>query len=218
LPARPRHLEQTPRLRADGLRTRAAILRAATRLASVVGLEGLSIGVLAEHLGVSKSGVFAHFRAKEELQLATVAAAEKIFEEEVIQPALAEAAGLARLHALAARYLAHVEARTFPGGCFFAAAAAELDARSGPVRSRVADFMTRWAGRLLAEAKEARRRGQLAAGVEPDAFAFELGALLNHANDTFMLGGDARALGRGREAIDRMLTRVEKRATRPRRR
>ena len=69
--------------------------------------------------------------------------------------------------------------------------------------------MTRWAGTLLAEAKAARRRGQLAAGVEPDAFAFELGALLNHANDTFMLSGDARALGRGREAIARMLARVE---------
>jgi AcrR family transcriptional regulator len=216
--ARLREPDHTPRPRSDGLRTRATILRAATRLASVVGLEGLSIGALAEHLGVSKSGVFAHFRAKEELQLATVAAAEEIFAEEVIQPALAEASGLPRLRALAARFFAHVEARTFPGGCFFAAAAAELDARTGPVRNRVADFMTRWAGTLLAEAKEARRRGQLAAGVEPDAFAFELGALLNHSNDTFMLSGDARALGRGREAIARMLARVEKRATRPRRR
>ena len=207
MPARLLEPEHTPRPRSDGLRTRAAILRAATRLASVVGLEGLSIGALAEHLGVSKSGVFAHFRAKEELQLATVATAEEIFAEEVIQPALAEASGLPRLRALAARFFAHVEARTFPGGCFFAAAAAELDAR-----------MTRWAGTLLAEAKEARRRGQLAAGVEPDAFAFELGAILNHANDTFMLSGDARALGRGREAIARILARVEKRATRRRRR
>jgi AcrR family transcriptional regulator len=146
-------------LRADGLRICVVILRAATRLVFVVGLEGLFIGVLAEHLGVSKSGVFAHFRVKEELQLATVVAVEEIFAEEVTQPVLAEAFGLFRLRVLVARFLVYVEARTFFGGCFFAAVAAELDARTGFVRSRVVDFMTRWVGTLLAEVEEVRRRG-----------------------------------------------------------
>ena len=106
------------RRRADGERTRHAILDAATRLAQTTGM--------------SKSGLFAHFGSKEELQLATIGAAEDVFRTEVLDPSLAEPEGLPRLRALCERFLDHVEQGVFPGGCFFASAAAELDTRPGP--------------------------------------------------------------------------------------
>jgi AcrR family transcriptional regulator len=109
--------------RADGERTRGAILRAAASLATVEGLEGLSIGNLAAAIGMSKSGLYAHFGSKEELQLATVAEAERILAEEVVQPALAARPGLGQLAAACEAFFSYVERRVFPGGCFFAAPA-----------------------------------------------------------------------------------------------
>src|SRR4029077_12239084 len=108
-------------LRADGERTRGAILRAAASLATVDGLKGLSIGNLAAAIGMSKSGLYAHFGSKQELQLATVEAADQIFQETVVQPALAAPPGLAQLVALCDAFFDYLERRTFPGGCFFAA-------------------------------------------------------------------------------------------------
>src|SRR4249919_2332150 len=107
------------RKRVDGERSRQAILDASARLATVDGLTGLSIGNLADHIGMSKSGLYAHFGSKEELQLATVDTAAEIFRAEVIVPARETAAGLPGLRALTDNYIAHVERRTFPGGCFF---------------------------------------------------------------------------------------------------
>src|SRR5690349_239203 len=124
--------------RADGQRTRGAILRAAASLATVDGLEGLSIGNLAAAIGMSKSGLYAHFGSKEELQLATVDEAERILTEEVVQPALAARPGLAQLAAACEAFFSYVERRVFPGGCFFAATALEMGARPGPVKERVA--------------------------------------------------------------------------------
>ncbi len=124
--------------RADGERTRGAILRAAASLATVDGLDGLSIGNLAAATGISKSGLYAHFGSKQEMQLATVEEAERILDEEVVQPALAAPDGLQRLAAACEAFFSYVERRVFPGGCFFAATAMEMGTRPGPVRDRIA--------------------------------------------------------------------------------
>src|SRR5688572_19789796 len=122
------------RRRSDGERSRAAILRQAARLATVEGLDGLSLARLADAAGISKSGLFAHFGSKEELQLATIAAARALYEELVIEPAGEAPAGVPRLRAYVERFLDHVEEGVFPGGCFFVSAVSELNTRPGPVR------------------------------------------------------------------------------------
>ena len=120
--------------KAQGERTRKAILEMAVNIASAEGLEGLTIGRLALELSMSKSGLFAHFGSKEDLQVATVEAARAIFINEVIKPAFEAAQGLNRLWKLCDIWLSYVQAGVFRGGCFFAAAAAEFDGRPGPVR------------------------------------------------------------------------------------
>src|SRR6188472_3204529 len=118
-----------------GAQTRGTIVRAAADLASVEGLDGLSIGRLATELAMSKSGLFAHFGSKESLQLATIEEARQRYVREVIAPALASGSGIKRLHALCESFLSYVERGVFPGGCFFAAATAEFDCKApGPVR------------------------------------------------------------------------------------
>ena len=117
----------------------------AVEAARVDGLEGLSIGNLSAAIGMSKSGLYAHFGSKQELQLATVEAADQIFQEVVVQPALAAAPGLAQLVALCEAYFDYLQRRTFPGGCFFAAAALEMGTRPGPVKERVAAWESRFA-------------------------------------------------------------------------
>ena len=119
---------------ARGQRTREAILKTAVDVASAEGLEGLTIGRLAAELEMSKSGLFAHFGSKEELQLATIGAAREIFVDEVVRPAFENDPGLSRLWALLDSWLRYAEAGIFKGGCFFAAASAEFDGRPGPVR------------------------------------------------------------------------------------
>src|SRR3954468_7896575 len=126
----------TRKRRSDGERSRNAILREAAKLATVEGISGLSIARLADAVGMSKSGLFAHFGSKEELQLATVEKAEGVFTGVVYAPAEASA-GLARLRALVDGYLRYVQVETFPGGCFFASVLAEVDMHPGPVRERV---------------------------------------------------------------------------------
>src|ERR1043166_4628074 len=124
--------------KAQGERTRRAILETAVHIASAEGLEGLTIGRLATELSMSKSGLFAHFGSKEELQLATVEAARDIFVREVIRPAFEAPKGVARLWGLCDVWLEYVRREVFRGGCFFAAAAAEFDGRPGAVRDRIA--------------------------------------------------------------------------------
>ncbi|HYG82824.1 MAG TPA: TetR/AcrR family transcriptional regulator, partial [Pyrinomonadaceae bacterium] len=142
--------------KAQGERTRQAILEAAVHLASAEGLEGLTIGRLASELSMSKSGLFAHFGSKEELQLATVEAAREVFIEAVIGPAFEAEKGLARLWRLCDIWLEYVRREVFSGGCFFAAAAAEFDGRPGPVRDRVAGIMKEWLAALRRSVAEAR--------------------------------------------------------------
>lgn len=150
---------------------------------------------------MSKSGLYAHFRSKEELQLATVDTARGIFDDEVVRVGLDAPEGLARLHALCDAFLAHVERRVFPGGCFFASAGAELDGRPGRVRDRVASASRSWLQLLERTARDAQARGQLDADRDPAQLAFELNAILLGANATFLLHGDERAFEHARRGI-----------------
>src|SRR5262245_59444850 len=142
--------------RSDGERSRSAILHEAARLATVEGIDGLSIARLAEAVGMSKSGLFAHFRSKEELQLATIETAGVLFGEIVVQPALAAPTGLERLRQLVERFLRHIDDEVFPGGCFFASVAAELDTRPGPVRDRAMQAVVEWTELLEAAIRDAQ--------------------------------------------------------------
>ena len=195
----------TRKQRSDGARTRHAILTASARLATIEGLRGLSIGGLAEHIGISKSGLYAHFGSKEELQLATIDTAAEIFDTEVVGPAVAADHPVARLTELLERFLVHVGSGTFPGGCFFAAAAAELDTHPGQVRERIADFQSGWMHRLVDLIAEAQSAGDLAGDEDPAQLAFELNSMLALANSTYVMFGDRKALDRARVGIEQRL-------------
>jgi AcrR family transcriptional regulator len=191
--------------RADGERTRGAILRTAASLATVDGLEGLSIGNLAIATGISKSGLYAHFGSKQELQLATVDEAEQILSAEVIQPALAARPGLGQLAALCEAFFSYVERRVFPGGCFFAATALEMGTRPGPVRDRVAAVQSGFTALLHSFAVTALEQHELAASEDPDRLAFELHAILLGADTKFVLHDDPAVLDLAREVVRRRL-------------
>ena len=191
--------------RADGERTRAAILRAAADLATVDGLEGLSIGNLAAATGISKSGLYAHFGSKQELQLATVDAAERILQAEVVQPALAARPGLAQLAAACEAYLSYVQRRVFPGGCFFAATALEMGTHPGPVKERVAAIQSDFTAQLRAFAATALDQHELPAREDPDRLAFELHAILLGADAKFVLHDDPAALDLARQVVRQRL-------------
>jgi AcrR family transcriptional regulator len=183
-----------------GERTRRAILDRAMDIASVDGLEGLSIGRLASDLDVSKSGVITHFGSKEELQLATVRAAIEVFTEHVVRPALELPAGLRRVWRLCELWLDY-ERGIFPGGCFFANVAAEFDARPGRVRDAIArsqrDFRALFE-RLIARAVEV---GELPADADAAQLTFELKALGASANAEFLLYDEPAAYQRARTAM-----------------
>jgi AcrR family transcriptional regulator len=189
------------RTRSDGERSRRAILEAATRLATVEGLEGLSIGRLAKEIGMSKSGLYAHFESKQDLQLATVAAAEEVIAAEVIAPASEAPEGLPRLEALYERYLSYVEREVFPGGCFFVSAATEWDTRPGPVRDRVVGTYAGWMELFEANVRKAQELGELDEDVDASQLTFEILALLDQANSLYVLFGDAALIERGRAGI-----------------
>jgi AcrR family transcriptional regulator len=190
------------RHRSDGERSRAAILREAARLATVEGLDGLSLARLAGAVGMSKSGLFAHFGSKEELQLATVDAASAIFDELVIDPAADAAAGVARLRDYVERFLRHVEEGVFPGGCFFVSAMGELDTRPGPVRDRAMAFSRRWLTLLAEQVAAAQAAGELDPAADPAQVAFELNAYMVLGNMQFVAASDSAALDRVRRAVD----------------
>jgi AcrR family transcriptional regulator len=164
------------------MRSRAALLERSVQLASRDGLEGLSVGALAADLGVHKSNVFALFGSKEELQLATLAAARETVIELVVVPALASPEGLPRLHAIGEAWCDYVISDVFIGGCFLCAASAEMDGRPGPVRDAVAAVMREWLTVLSLNIDAAIAAGELAATVDPDAMAFRLNALGMAAN------------------------------------
>lgn len=191
-----------------GRQTRAQILRAAMDIASVKGLSGLSIGELAGRLGMSKSGLFRHFGAKEQLQLATVEAAVSVFEAEVVAPAMAAPPGVDRVRALMHAWVGYLERDVFPGGCFFAAAAADVDSQPGPVRDRIAATGRAGIAAITADVETAQRRGEIRADIEARQLAFELHAYAMEANWALLLLDDDGAGERARTAIDAALARV----------
>lgn len=184
-----------------GERTRTAILDQAARLATVDGLEGLTIGHLARATSMSKSGLYAHFGSKQELQLATIDAARATFVDEVLRPALRAPKGIKRLLATCDMYLSHIERRVFPGGCFFSAAAADVGTRPGPVRDAIAAQQREWLTVLERLAREAIELGELHPDTDVAQLAFELKALLVAANNSFVLLDDPGAFAKARRAI-----------------
>ena len=190
------------RTRAPGDRNRARVVEHAAELATIEGLDGLSMGRLAEVTGIAKSSVHALFGSKEDLQLATISAARDSFVEEVVAPALSTAEpGRARLMALCDGYLDYVERRVFPGGCFFVAVSAEVGARPGRVHDEVARVQGQWRDLLLTEARAAQARAELPEGRDPMQLAFELGVILAGTNIVTVLHDDDRAIARARAAV-----------------
>lgn len=184
-----------------GERTRESILRVAVDLASIEGLEGLTIGRLASELKMSKSGLFAHFGSKQDLQLATVAMASEIFKQKVVLPALAEDKGMPRLWALCERWLSHVENKVFAGGCFFTAASFEFDSRPGPVRASIVEAMSQWLSTLTRAIEEAQKTGHLNAGLKANQLALEIYSLAVGGHWASQLLGQRTALPNARESI-----------------
>ena len=189
-----------------GERTRQNILDRAVDIASVDGLEGLTIGRLAEESGMSKSGLFAHFGSKEGLQLATVDSARQRFIDEMLRPALTAPRGYPRLIAICRSWLEYMQNGTFPGGCFFAAASFEFDGRPGPVRDAVLKTMDAWVEALEHAVHMAKDEGHLVATVDPGQIAFEINALFFGANFAFQLRGDADAPMKAWRAIEERLS------------
>jgi AcrR family transcriptional regulator len=191
--------------REDGIRTRKAILSEAVSLATVEGLEGLSIGGLAKALGISKSGLYAHFGSKQGLQLATVDEADRIFHLEVIEPAESAPEGLPRLVAVCDYFFAHLRGRRFPGGCFFAAAVLEMGTRPGPVKERIGVFQLGFVGLLYELAEKAQELGQLPAEEDASLLVFELNGIVLAANASFVMTEDPATLDMAGRAVRRRL-------------
>ncbi len=188
-----------------GGRTRGAILRAAASLATVDGLDGLSIGHLAATLGMSKSSLSEHFRSKQELQLATVAEAARIFDTEVVQPALTAPAGLGQLTAVCEAFFAHLERHTFPGGCFMASAALEMGVRPGPVKDLIAAVQAQFGELIRGFAAAALARRELSADEDPDRLAFELNGIMLATDTNFVLHDDPAVLDLARQIVHQRL-------------
>jgi AcrR family transcriptional regulator len=192
-----------------GERTRQSILEHAVNLASLEGLEGLTIGRLAEELGMSKSGLFAHFGSKEELQLATIEAAGERFINEVLRPVLNEPRGYPRLLAICHSWIEYIRRDVFPGGCFFAAASFEFDGRPGAVRDAIVKAMDDWIGALDRAIVMAQEEGHVDPGVDSKQLAFELNSLFFGANFAHQLRQDKRALEFALRALETRLEGVK---------
>jgi AcrR family transcriptional regulator len=205
-----------------GQASRATILLTAARLATTKGLDGLSIGDLAAEVGMSKSGLYAHFKSKEELELATIETAAAIFENEVLKPAVRARTGTERLAALVDAFLSHLERRVFPGGCFFAAVASELDTRPGPARDRVVGVLETWSALFRQCIVDAQATGEIDPEVEVTQAAFEVQAMLLAGNFQFVMTNDPARLALARRGVEHVLARLavrdqpsQKRSARP---
>jgi AcrR family transcriptional regulator len=199
--------------RSDGLRSRSAILDEAARLATVEGLDGLSIGRLADAVGMSKSGLYAHFGSKEELQLATIESASTFFFERIVEPARAAPTGLERLRRLAGAFLDYVQEGVYPGGCFFASVAAEFDTRPGAVRDTAIGLSVRWLELLEEAIRDAQAEGAIDASEDSAQLAFELNAYMLLANAQYVALQTPTPMERAKKAIE---TRLEAAGASPR--
>ncbi len=190
---------------ARGQRTKNIVLDTAVGLATEAGLDGLTLSQLADRLGVSKSGLFAHWRSKEELQLATIERAREQFAELVAAPALKAPRGVRRLWALHEAKLAYIQHVELPGGCFFTNTQFEYDARVGPIRDRLAEVLTEWLRLIQRLATEAVDNGELHAGTDAQALAFELNAYATEAVHQSKLMPDLDVLALSRAVALRRL-------------
>jgi AcrR family transcriptional regulator len=200
--------EKPRKRRSDGERSRTAILQEAARLATVEGISGLSIGRLASAVGMSKSGLFAHFGSKEELQIATIGTAAEVFTEQVITPGLSAPTGLERVQALAEGYLRHVEAAVYPGGCFFASIASEMDTHPGPVRDLAVQFMADWLELVERAIADAQTEGTIDSAADAAQLTFDIEASLLLANALFVINPAGKPTERARHAIAQRLAGV----------
>jgi AcrR family transcriptional regulator len=187
------------RMRGDA--SRRLVLANAVDLASIEGLDGLSIGRLATAAQVSKSGVATLFGTKERLQLATIEAAAQRFRETVLEPARVEPRGIRRIVALLDAWIAYSRDRVFPGGCFFNAAVSEFDAKPGPVRDAIAEAIESWSGYLRVSVGYAVESGELNADADPALLAFECTALLDYANSRSVMTGSNEPYRLARRAM-----------------
>lgn len=189
-----------------GQQTRAAILDSALAMASQQGLEGLSIGAVAEAAGMSKSGVFAHFGAREELQISVIREYFGRFEAQVFQPAMSATRGLPRLRALVANWLQWISAE-IQSGCIFISGAVEFDDRPGPVREALAESVKVWLGALHRAVVQAVHTGELRAGLDAQQVVFELHGLILalHFDARFLRRADAMA--HARSAFEQLIQR-----------
>lgn len=188
-----------------GSRTRGAILEAALDEAAGSGLSGLSFGRLASAVGMSKSGLFAHFKSKEDLQLQVLGEAQRRYAEAVLEPAEDADPGLPRVWALCQAWLAYAQGGVFQNGCFFSAAAAEFDNRPGPIRERIARLFAGWIGVLSEALQEAVQEGHMAPETDARQVAFEINALMTAANAYHQLLGGQEPFERSWRAIRRRL-------------
>ncbi|GAB2523092.1 TetR/AcrR family transcriptional regulator [Nocardiopsis aegyptia] len=173
-----------------GDQTRRAVLRRAVDIASVEGLDGLSLGRLSKELQISKSGVFAHFGSKEELQLAAIRAASRIYHDHVVRGALEIPPGVGRLWRLCADKLAYSRDRVFTGGCFFYTVTAEFESRPGRVRDALVTAQHEWRALVVRTAEDARQLGQLADDTDTALLTFEVHAFVDTANGLSLLEDD----------------------------
>lgn len=195
-PTRPLH---------KGQQTRAAILDAALGMASHVGLEGLSIGALAEMMGMSKSGVFAHFGSREELQISVIREYHDRFEQEVFFPAITEPRGLPRLRALFERWVRRVSVE-IDSGCIYISGAVEFDDRPGPVRDALASMVRDWHAALERAIGLAIDEGHLRDDTDAHQMLFEIHGLILALHHDARFLRNAGVLDRARQAFERVLT------------
>jgi AcrR family transcriptional regulator len=188
-------------LKTKGERTREAILETAAALATQEGLASISIGRLAEASGMSKSGLFAHFGSKEELQIATVDHAAAMFVAEVIAPAREAPRGLPRVWALCDHMIDYAERQVFPGGCFFAATSFEFNNRPGPVRDRIAQMIASWLSYLEHAVEQAQEAGEIDPALSAREIAFELDSFAQACNAQYQLFREPHVFDEARRAV-----------------
>jgi len=215
-PTNPVSVPSSRKPRADGIASRHTILTAAAQLATTRGLEGLSIGDLAQHIGMSKSGLYAHFKSKEELELATIETAVEIFEDDVIRKIPESAAGLTRVHAITEAFLAHLARRVFPGGCFFATVAAQLATHPGRPRDRIMQMLAAWAEQFSRALTQARDLGELPRDADLEQLVFEITAMLFRANFAWIMTDDASFLEKARTGVRNVLERITQKSSKGR--
>lgn len=174
-------------------------------MASVEGVNGLTIGRLAEETGISKSGLYAHFGSKEQLQLEVIQAAGEVVMREVVEPAMQAPEGLPRLESMIEAFFSYVERRVFPGGCFFSALLAEADAREGPIHDVVVEGQRQSSEEWTELVRAAQRTGELDRRADARQIGFELEACMGQANYLFVLFRDPEALERGRKSVRRII-------------